>query len=157
MGGYGSGRPPAASRKVCVEDCLRVSAEVVALLVEPAPAEAFTWHLRTYSGLSDEPQVETVEAVLVDLHRGRWYFWCPRPQCGRRARDLYRPPGAARYGCRHCHDLTYHSTQTWDARVAAGVRDPWFLKEDRPPESILEVRVIGATLERFRRRREGVR
>ena len=45
----------------------------------------------------------------------RWWFTCPltvngRP-CGRRVAKLYFPPGGRYFGCRHCHDLTYESSQ----------------------------------------------
>jgi hypothetical protein len=32
--------------------------------------------------------------------------------CDRLARTLYLPPGAAYFGCRHCHRLVYRSAQT---------------------------------------------
>lgn len=38
----------------------------------------------------------------------RRYWWtCPR--CGHRCGVLYLPPGAARFACRSCYDLTYQS------------------------------------------------
>src|SRR5262249_25845614 len=45
----------------------------------------------------------------------RWWFVCPleadgRP-CGRRVRKLYLPAGATLFGCRHCHRLSYTSSQ----------------------------------------------
>ncbi|MCP4357367.1 MAG: hypothetical protein GY796_05035 [Chloroflexi bacterium] len=45
----------------------------------------------------------------------RWWFTCPliidgKP-CKRRVGKLYEPPGARYFGCRHCHDLTYRSSQ----------------------------------------------
>jgi len=39
----------------------------------------------------------------------RWWFSCP--QCGRRCGTLYLPPGAQRFACRRCHNLTYASCQ----------------------------------------------
>jgi hypothetical protein len=45
----------------------------------------------------------------------RWWFLCPLSvngrSCGRRAGNLYSPPGARYFGCRRCHDLTYRSCQ----------------------------------------------
>jgi hypothetical protein len=51
----------------------------------------------------------------------RWWFICPltvngRP-CSHRVGKLYLPPGSLYFGCRHCHDLTYTSSQTHDKRV----------------------------------------
>ena len=45
----------------------------------------------------------------------RWWFACPLivdgGECKRRVGKLYLPPGARRFGCRKCHDLTYRSSQ----------------------------------------------
>jgi len=41
----------------------------------------------------------------------RWWFTCPITDCGRRVGVLYLPPGGDFFGCRHCHDLTYRSSQ----------------------------------------------
>jgi hypothetical protein len=54
----------------------------------------------------------------------RWWFVCPLVvdgvPCGRRIRKVYL---SGRYfGCRHCHDLTYTSTQQSDKRVYAALR-----------------------------------
>jgi len=45
----------------------------------------------------------------------RFWFTCPlnkggRP-CQRRVGKLYLPPGGKYFGCRHCHDLSYTSSQ----------------------------------------------
>jgi hypothetical protein len=49
----------------------------------------------------------------------RWWFVCPLSRngiaCHRRVRKLYL---SGRYfGCRHCHRLTYRSSQESDSRV----------------------------------------
>lgn len=51
----------------------------------------------------------------------RWWFVCPLAKgntpCGRRVAKLYLAPGSRYFGCRHCHDLTYQSSQEshkWD-------------------------------------------
>ena len=60
----------------------------------------------------------------------RYWFSCPlKPRgiiCGRRVKDLYLPPGYEIFGCRHCYDLTYRSSQeahSFDSfhRMMAGV------------------------------------
>jgi hypothetical protein len=45
----------------------------------------------------------------------RWWLLCPleadgRP-CGRRVRKLYLPTDSTIFGCRHCHRLSYTSSQ----------------------------------------------
>lgn len=54
----------------------------------------------------------------------RWWFVCPLScggrACRRRVRTLY--PDGPYFGCRHCHRLSYRSTQRSDARVYAAVR-----------------------------------
>ena len=44
-----------------------------------------------------------------------WWFTCPLTvsgvACNRRAGKLYLPPGGRYFGCRHCYDLTYRSSQ----------------------------------------------
>ena len=68
----------------------------------------------------------------------RWWFRCPNhghdvdagvedhvhdgDACDRRVRILYRPPGAARFGCRLCHRLTYQSRQEHRLRVYEHLR-----------------------------------
>jgi hypothetical protein len=45
----------------------------------------------------------------------RWWFVCPQVRwdrpCGRRVGKLYLPPGGRYFGCRHCYDLSYTSSQ----------------------------------------------
>lgn len=38
-------------------------------------------------------------------------YWWTCPNCGGRCGTLYLPPGAHRFACRKCHDLTYTSSQ----------------------------------------------
>jgi hypothetical protein len=68
----------------------------------------------------------SVRLVATRCHLGgvRWWFVCPLSTngvaCGRRVRKLYL---RGRYfGCRHCHGLTYLSTQQSDSRVYAALR-----------------------------------
>jgi hypothetical protein len=61
----------------------------------------------------------------------RWWFVCPLVvrgcPCERRVGKLYLRPGGRYFGCRICHDLTYHSAQTHDKRVDALRRNPELL------------------------------
>lgn len=51
----------------------------------------------------------------------RWWFQCPLViqghSCMRRVRTIFLPRHGNYFGCRHCYNLTYHSSQTHDARV----------------------------------------
>jgi hypothetical protein len=51
----------------------------------------------------------------------RWWFICPLiingEACNRRVSKIYSPPSSRYFGCRHCHDLTYTSSQDSDKRV----------------------------------------
>lgn len=53
----------------------------------------------------------------------RWWFVCPLSvngrHCGRRVGKLYMPLGKKYFGCRHCYDLTYRSSQESDSQVNA--------------------------------------
>jgi hypothetical protein len=53
----------------------------------------------------------------------RWWFICPLSVngriCSRRVGNIYLPPYAQYFGCRHCYDLTYRSSQE-AASVLAG-------------------------------------
>ena len=60
----------------------------------------------------------------------RWWFICPLLKngraCNRRVGKLYLPPGGHYFGCRHCYDLTYRSSQESDKRVNALKKlGPW--------------------------------
>lgn len=67
-----------------------------------------------------EPQQYSyhVELATSPLPWGgvRYWFVCPLsrrggPVCRRRVSALYMPPGAEVFGCRHCYDLGYTSSQ----------------------------------------------
>ncbi|MBP3956749.1 hypothetical protein J8F10_15865 [Gemmata sp. G18] len=67
-----------------------------------------------------------IQLVTTRCHLGglRWWFICPlvrdRVACERRVRKLYRC--GKYFGCRHCHNLAYRSTQESDSRVYAALR-----------------------------------
>jgi hypothetical protein len=75
-----------------------------------------------YSMKSQNAELDyVVRLVTTPCHLGgvRWWFICPLSRigvaCGRRVRKLYL---YGRYfGCRHCHNLTYRSSQESDSRV----------------------------------------
>jgi hypothetical protein len=75
-----------------------------------------------------EPLDYPVRLVTTGCHLGgvRWWFICPlvtnNVRCGRRVRKLYLQ--GKYFGCRHCHGLTYTSSQESDSRVYAALRDP---------------------------------
>ena len=62
-----------------------------------------------------------LEATTMAVGGRRWWMRC---LCGHRVAKLYLPPGKMRFGCRHCHDLTYRSAQEHDKRVDAFKRNP---------------------------------
>lgn len=72
----------------------------------------------------------SVPLVTTRPHFGgvRWWYVCPLvvngQACGRRVGKLYLPPGGRYFGCRHCYDLTYRSSQQSDKRVSALRRLP---------------------------------
>lgn len=121
MGGVGSGRPPAADRKVCLEDCVSVTAQQLQQSYRWAPEPGADQAAVTWLSLGEDWTFQEREAQLRRV-QGRWLVVCP--QCDRTVAALYLPRGKKDYQCRHCYDLTYRSRQTWDARVAALEKDP---------------------------------
>ena len=65
----------------------------------------------------------------------RWWFICPLEGCERRVGVLYLPPGAERFGCRHCYNLTYQSVQKHDKRAYQWMNDPGVLVELLNPKN----------------------
>ena len=93
------------------------------LTVEPS---AGTLRL-LYSMKSQDANLDyPVRLVTTPCRLGgvRWWFICPLTKngvpCGRRVRKLYLC--GKYFGCRHCHDLTYQSSQESDSRVYALLR-----------------------------------
>lgn len=50
-------------------------------------------------------------------HFGGQRYWLLCPRCGKRVGKLYRPKMADKFECRHCHRLTYTSSQKHNHRV----------------------------------------
>jgi hypothetical protein len=74
------------------------------------------FYTHTTRGESRQEQYEVRLTTTVPRFGGvRWWFLCPVLQgelpCNRRVGKLYLPPGRRRFGCRHCHRLTYTSCQ----------------------------------------------
>jgi len=76
---------------------------------------SYAWHWRS-TGQRDSADYAVGLAVTRPYLGGvRWWFLCPLGDsgsiCGRRVGKLYLPPGVRLFGCRHCHQLTYLSSQ----------------------------------------------
>ena len=65
----------------------------------------------TLAGKEPEPLDYSIPLTTTPTPWGalRWWFTCPAAGCGRRVGALYLPPGARRFACRHCHNLTYQA------------------------------------------------
>jgi len=64
----------------------------------------------------------SVDLAVTTLFSGGLRVWWKCPQCGKRVRNLYSPPGPYPFACRECHDLTYKSCQeshNWRERFFA--------------------------------------
>ena len=64
----------------------------------------------------------SVDLAVTTLFSGGLRVWWKCPQCGKRVRNLYSPPGPYPFACRDCHDLTYKSCQeshNWRERFFA--------------------------------------
>ena len=68
---------------------------------------------------------DRVRVVATQSHYGgrRWWWLCPLVvngiPCRRRVGKLYLPPDGQYFGCRHCHRLTYASSQ--ESRKLTGI------------------------------------
>lgn len=64
-----------------------------------------------------------LQATPCQFGGARWWFVCPLSEngrsCEKRVAKLFLPPGGRYFGCRHCHHLTYRSSQESDKRVSA--------------------------------------
>ena len=74
----------------------------------------------------------------------QWWFRCP--DCNRRVGVLYMLDERADFACRTCHDLTYHSVQTHDARVdyyRKHLEELAALLAAKPSQAFFALRVLG--------------
>jgi hypothetical protein len=92
----------------------------ISYLVDATDADAPWVRLLYRVGVNDgerESMNYRVELETTALPWGgvRWWFRCPLSvnglPCGRRVSKLHLPPGGKYFGCRHCHGLTYESSQ----------------------------------------------
>lgn len=138
MGGSTSGNRRRRERKTTVEETLEFSISELRDCIYDGSTDVIAWYagtrkkaaIRYQVDLSGVPevtlyyQVGKTEIIRVGislekrpLHFGghRWWFICPLQKgnsaCVQRAGKLYLPKGAKYFGCRKCHDLTYHSSQ----------------------------------------------
>jgi hypothetical protein len=141
MGGPGSGEWPRIGAKICVEDCRRLSVRtlvaegwlangrtgtitwqhpvtgwrlaVVELTVRTGEKGGWLLELRSdVSARHSAVQQVHVVACPGPHGRSRWCFLCPLESWGspgRRVQSLY--DRGSLFGCRHCHDLAYRSSQ----------------------------------------------
>jgi hypothetical protein len=85
-----------------------------------------SWLELSYSLPGTEERTTNRTRMITTIpHFGgyRWWFVCPlsvnQQLCGKRVRKLYFPPGGQYFGCRHCYNLTYTTTQTQRHRVTS--------------------------------------
>jgi hypothetical protein len=82
-----------------------------------------TYTITRWHGRKDDMDY-LVQLQTTPCHFGgeRWWFVCPLTTngraCKRRVGKLYLPTGGRYFGCRHCYDLTYKSSQESDKRVS---------------------------------------
>jgi hypothetical protein len=135
MGGYGSTRWDAHSKKNAVEDGYVLKIKTIYSSLVPYWNGTITWSRNGekiasigYRVISEEAMPSAIQLTytwrdkninyLVDLITTplpwgghRYWFACPNSNCHRRAANLYLPPGTPYFACRLCHDLTYKSCQ----------------------------------------------
>ena len=93
-----------------------------------------------------ETQEIQLQASVPNFNGRRWWFRC---RCRRKVGRLYLPPNTRYFACRHCHNLTYTSTQQDDKRARTLKRDPKALKEaldginKNPSKYILGLKALG--------------
>lgn len=116
-------------KKICVEDCHRLSATRLAT-VPILHSATQTWmqdKLKLGSiglaritdtlvslqySVSGQSMNYPVEMNTTPLPWDRLRYWFTCPRCSRRVAHLYLPRGEKTFACRHCYNLTYRSSQT---------------------------------------------
>lgn len=72
-------------------------------------------HISKQSIILNNPLKFLLIRTIANFGGIRYWFICP--YCKRRVGTLYKPKNEIRFKCRHCHNLTYKSTQTHDNRI----------------------------------------
>ncbi|HEX9743954.1 MAG TPA: hypothetical protein VGB30_00870 [bacterium] len=93
--------------------------------------------------LNEKSEIELmVPLITTPAYFGnvRWWFACPLikngEKCGRRIEKLYLQPGEEYFGCRHCHDLTYRSSQRYVNTVETVFRTFEGLRKSSPRKEV---------------------
>ncbi|MBN1181820.1 MAG: hypothetical protein JXB49_05995 [Bacteroidales bacterium] len=119
-------------RKITVEECERISISTIiwkqvyqVLKLEPDASRtrlnaiiAQRLDNMEYYSILYGDVLKNLKFITSRPHYGGVRYWFVCPECKRRAGTLYRPPGASCFKCRHCHNLTYSSSQVHDSRLA---------------------------------------
>ena len=109
------GRRPWSNRYT-VEECKSLSV----LSCPPSEIKA----LKLLSENFSDFQYET-----TPCHYGGVRYWFLCSKCKKRVAKLYAPPSSERFACRNCHNLTYESCKTHDARIDAIIKNPQHIAE----------------------------
>lgn len=145
VGSFSSGRWRCYQKKTTTQACLILDvADLVRrkILRDSGCSGTISWHERASvgfkvlpnSGAADDGTLElsyclgkeevrqliTFEKTQLSFGKRLW-FQCPTlvdgESCRRRCGKLYLPPQRLHFACRHCHALTYRSSQEHDKRV----------------------------------------
>jgi len=80
--------------------------------------------LRPGDRLRFEPTQLHLRKHQVAMGPSQWRWTCLPGTCDRSVRDVFLPTASTELKCRHCHNLTYRTTQTHDERLNEYRRDP---------------------------------
>ena len=111
-------------RRLNVEECepIGISTLVWQLKYQFSPKEMLADKLKSLSQKSMISEFVGLPRLRLHFTTTRCYFsgvryWLLCPACKRRVGKLYAPLSANEFKCRHCHNLTYRSSQTHNQRV----------------------------------------
>lgn len=80
------------------------------------------------TGTANPKRLVKTTSTLCHYGGRRLWFRCPIAMddiaCNRRVGMLFLPPDPSVFGCRHCHNLTYRSSQTHDPRISKLFSNP---------------------------------
>jgi hypothetical protein len=109
----------------------------IGFILEPLGEDGLTMRLHyTRTGRNGDKENLNYSIVLQTTRPNyggrRYWFTCPLTvngwPCCRRVAKLYLPPGGKYFGCRHCYNLTYKSSQQSDKRISFYLNNPAALK-----------------------------